>query len=76
MNMLDMSLRCEPKLEKFKTGLREWVKCNIAIKATTKFPALGRGRRPRAPPVPPATRLRTEPARNPITNYFQPENRN
>ena len=77
MNMLDVSLRCEPRLKKFKTGLREWVKCNIEIKPRSKFPVLGRGGdRPPAPPPPPAPGLPAPPALNLITNYFQSQHRN
>ena len=42
MNMLDVPLRCEPRLEKFKAGLRDWVKKNISAKPKPKFQALGR----------------------------------
>ena len=75
MNMLDVSLRFEPRLEKFKTGLREWVKRNIEIKP--KFPVLGRGGvRPPAPPPPTAPGLPAPPALNLITNYFQSQHIN
>ena len=77
MNMLDVSLRCEPRIDKFKSRLRKWVKRNIQVKPTPKFPALGRGGgRPPAPPAPPAPGLPTEPALNLITNYFQAQQRN
>ena len=36
-NKLDGDLRAEPKLEKFKTGLRKWVKTNIAVKPKPKI---------------------------------------
>ena len=36
MNMLDVPLRCEPKHENFKIGLKDWVKANIAIKPKSK----------------------------------------
>ena len=39
-NMLDGSLRTEPKLEKFKSGVREWVKNNISIKTKLNFPGI------------------------------------
>ena len=42
MNMLEVPLRWEPKLENFKIDLKDWVKANIAIKSKSKFPALGR----------------------------------
>ena len=70
MNMLDVSLRCEPKLENFKVGLREWVKENISVKPKPKFQAFGRAVRQ---PTPPQPRNTTEPPRNLITHYFQPQ---
>ena len=73
MNMLDMNLRNEPILSKFKAGLREWVKSNISIKPVSKFPVFSRGSRP-APPAPaPPTRLAAEPSQNLITLYFRPQ---
>ena len=45
LNKLDECLRCEPKLEKFKIGVRSWVKENIAIKPRSKYPNLGSLRR-------------------------------
>ena len=76
MNMLDVSLRCEPRLDQFKAGLRKWVKINIQIKPTSKFPALGRGAGRPPPPPPPAPGLPTVPALNLITNYFQAQHSN
>ena len=40
MNKLDENLRNEPKLEKFKTGAKKWVKKNIKIKPSSKHPQL------------------------------------
>ena len=75
MNMLNNSLRCEPEVENFKLGVREWVKSNIQIKPVPKFPVLGGGgARPPAPPAPPAQGLPATQARNLITNYFQRQN--
>ena len=39
-NKLDGVLRAEPKLENFKTGLRKWVKTNIAVKPKPKFASI------------------------------------
>ena len=68
MNMLDVSLRCEAKLENFKVRLRDWVKKNISVKPKPKFLALGRAV---IQPPQPQPRARIEPPRNLITNYFQ-----
>ena len=68
MNMLDVPLRCEPRLEKFKAGLRDWVKKNISAKP--KFQAVGRAVRQ---PTQAQPRTTTEHSRNLITNYFQPQ---
>ena len=68
MNMLDVSLRCESKLENFKVRLRDWVKKNISVKPKPKFLALGRAV---IQPPQPQPRARIEPPRNLITNYFQ-----
>ena len=75
-NKLDGDLRAEPKLEKFKTGLRKWVKTNIAVKPKPKFASIldGRNRRqqPHLPPEPPDA----PPRQNLITRYFAPYNPN
>ena len=34
------SLRCEENTVKFKTGLQEWVKKNIAMKPNSNFPSI------------------------------------
>ena len=41
LNKLEENLRCEPKLEKFKSGVKIWIKANIPIKPTSKFSDLG-----------------------------------
>ena len=64
MNMLDVPTRCEPKTEKFKVGLRKWVKENISIKPKSNFQHLGRAVRQ----APLARAI--EPPRNLITHYF------
>ena len=68
MNMLDVPLRCEPKLEKFKAGLRDWVKKNISAKP--KFQAVCRAVRQ---PTQAQLGTSTEHSRNLITHYFQPQ---
>ena len=40
MNKLDDNLRNETKLERFKAGVRMWVKKNIKIKPSTRHPKL------------------------------------
>ena len=54
-NKLDARLRSEPKLESFKTGLRKWVKNNIAVKPTPRFASISEigSRRQHSPPPPP-----------------------
>ena len=73
MNMLSIPLRCETKLDKFKVGLRDWVKDNIQAKPKAKFPNTGRAAA-RPPPSPPSTT--PEASLNLITHYFQPVQRN
>ena len=73
-NKLPVSLRTEIKLPIFKTGLKEWVKANIAMKPKSIFASISTGYRinqpPPAPPPPPqppsGTSTRT------ITQYFLP----
>ena len=52
-NKLDESLRNETKLERFKRDLRKWVKKNICIKPTPKFPSLTQSNFPPRPDPPP-----------------------
>ena len=54
MNKLDENLRNEPKLEKFKTGAKQWVKKNIKIKPSSKHPQLlhRNGAQPQPMPAP------------------------
>ena len=66
MNMLDVTLWCEPQLENFKIDLKDWVKANIAFKPKFKIPALSRAGRQPVPPSQPA-----KPTRNLIRNFFQ-----
>ena len=68
-NKLDARLRSEPKLESFKTGLRKWVKTNIAVKPTPRFASISEfgSRRQHSPPPPPPD---PPPRINTITRYF------
>ena len=68
LNKLDESLRTEINLEKFKRGLKKWVKNNIAIKPSSKYPDLiGRpvAKKKNPPKDPP-------PNQNSIRRYFLP----
>ena len=69
--MLDENLRNEEKLEKFKAGMRSWVKENIRTKPKAKFPNLTTGRvnQQQPPPDPP-------PLVNDIRRYFLPVQQN
>ena len=77
MNMLDIPLQAEPKLEKFKSNLKEWVKRNIAVKPCSKYPDLGRRGEQQQdqarpdPGVPPNVPVAAVHQNNLITNYFQ-----
>ena len=56
INKLDEELRSESNINKFKKGVKEWVKKNIAVKPTPKYPDLSSGNRqhhPNPPPEPP-----------------------
>ena len=67
-NKLDECLRSEPKLERFKTGLRDWIKSNITIKPTPRFPSISLGNRRLQPPPPPEP----PPILNSIRRYLVP----
>ena len=70
MNIMDASLRCEPNLEQFKTGLKEWVKQNVAAKPKSRFQDISSRSARQAPPdTAPTT---PTPSVNLITRYFQP----
>ena len=47
LNSLDKDLRNEGKLERFKVGLKKWVKTNIPTKPIVKFPKFERRLSPR-----------------------------
>ena len=66
-NMSHESLRNEPKLTKFKTGVKEWVRANVDIKPKASFSSISETRNNQPPPAP-------EPpsSRNLITRYFTP----
>ena len=75
-NKLEESLRKESKLEKFKTGVREWVKANIIIRPKTIFQSISAGSQrdhpppPHPPPPePPPVQQRIR-GQNLITRYF------
>ena len=53
MNNLREELRNEPNINKFKKGLKDWVKDNISVKPKTTFPSLFTPLPPRPPPPPP-----------------------
>ena len=74
-NKLDEHLRTEPKVHKFKEGVRKWVMNNISIKPQQTFksiPAGYQGLHPTRPPEPPPEpRHRPENRQqNLITRYF------
>ena len=52
-NKLEESLRKELKLEKFKTGVREWFKANISIRPKQIFQSISAGSQRDHPPPPP-----------------------
>ena len=62
------SLRNEAKIEKYKSGLKVWVKKNIAIKPSSKYPDLlgSRVAKKKNPPEDPP------PNPNDIRRYFSP----
>ena len=43
-NKLDENLRNETKLQKFKDGVKEWVKTNITIRPKSSFRSISAGR--------------------------------
>ena len=68
-NKLNSTLRNQPKLEKFKSGAREWVKKNISIKPKPSFSSIIVGSRRNQPPPPPPE---PPPLQNTIRRYFLP----
>ena len=72
LNKLDENLRNEEKLEKFKTGAREWVKKNIAIKPISKHPNLTAGTRMTQPNLPPDPPDPPDPPLNSIRRFLIP----
>ena len=73
-NKLDECLRNETKLQRFKTGVREWVKTNITIRPKPTFQSILAGRpsnQPPPPPEPPPPPTPQPPPRQgTITRYF------
>ena len=70
-NLLDKSLKNEPKIEIFKTKVKNWIRKNIAIKPSSKYPSLagGRVRNRHTLETPPNNQ---PPRHNTIRRYFQP----
>ena len=68
-NRLNTTFRNQPKLEKFKSGAREWVKKNISIKPKPSFSSIIVGSRRNQPPPPPPE---PPPLQNTIRRYFLP----
>ena len=77
-NKLDESLRNEEKFQRFKSGVREWVKTNIEIRPKPMFPSILAGRQlhqPPPPPEPPPSPPTQQPRQTSITRYFTHVNR-
>jgi hypothetical protein len=70
MNKLDVNLKNEPKLQKLKTGIRQWVKKNVAIKPSPKYPAL----LPITPRRQQARPAQTQQSQEDIRRFFIPQN--
>ena len=70
-NLLDESIKNEPKIEIFKTKVKNRIQKNIAIKPCSKYPSLAGGRiRNRHTLEPPPNNQ--PPRHNTIRRYFQP----
>ena len=67
LNRLDDNLRNEEKLQKFKVGIRAWVKKNISIKPCSKYPSLAGKKR-----VLPQAFAQDEPGPNDIRRFLVP----
>ena len=81
-NKLGEGLRKEPKLQKFKDDLKDWIKMNISIRPKQIFQSIVAGSQgnqapppppPPEPPPPPQQRPRRQ---NLITMYLVPRERN
>ena len=70
MNKLDDNLRNEPKLQKFKAGIRQWVKKNVAIKPSPIYPAL----LPSTPRRQQARPAQTQHSQEDIRRFLIPQN--
>ena len=70
MKKLYDSLRNEPKLQKFKAGIRQWVKKNVAIKPSPKYPAL----LPSTPRRQQARPAQTQHSQEDIRRFLIPQN--
>ena len=78
-NKLSNTLRKETKIEKFKSGVRGWVKSNISIKPKQLFQSISGGNQTNHPPPPPPPPEPPPPQQAttrqlPITNFFTPIN--
>ena len=74
-NKLDKCLGKEPKLQKFKDGVKEWVKNHIPIRPTQLFQSIAEGPQTnQPPPPPPEPPPPAEVGHNLITRYFLPVN--
>ena len=71
-NKLDECLRNETKLQRFKDGVREWVKTNITIRPKPTFQSILAGRHSNHPPPPPEPPPPPQPPprQGTITRYF------
>ena len=72
-NKLDVNLRKETKLEKFKAGAKEWVKANIPVKPKPHFKSISSSNNDNHPPPPPKP---PPPSQNTITRYLVPLHKN
>ena len=74
-NKLDENLKKETKVEKFKVGVKKWVRDNVPVKPSSTFSNFSRrqhsdGRNP--PTLPGQVQPQVNPRQNSIRNYFHP----
>ena len=74
-NKFDECLRKDSELQRFKNGVREWVKSNIHIRPQQLFPSISAGIQTNQPPPPPPEPPPQQPPRNTITRYLIPVSR-
>ena len=80
-NKLGEGLRKEPKLQKFKDDLKDWIKMNISIRPKQIFQSIVAGSQGNQPPPPPPPPEPPPPQQRPIrqnliTMYLVPRERN